>query len=339
MEKYKNATGILTYRNPPIFAWFISPLGSVSYNKAFGIFTFLNILFLYISLILLWKLELITNSKELYLAITFLPLAHSVFIGQLTIFIFLAFILSMYLIKSGNPLLAGFIGSLSLVKFQRFILNASLSIVLKDKLKYLIGATIGVLLYVILNIVVYQSFIEGFSRFILKTEGYEYGTELSSSYSIQSIIQIMSPNLNQAQNFAITTVISLIGLLSVNLYILKLSRAHLHPRMGMETVVLIYTSLLFGIHTLPSDYLITLVPLLYFKRIGYNKLAFLTFILPWLGFVPGTAWIVTLSSLAIIIYTLSLLKNSEENFFDQTSITQQKTHPLEDQTNIRPKHK
>ncbi len=293
--------GLLAYRNPPLLAYLLAPLSNLDFDYAYVSFISLTLLSFCIFCYMLYKKGFLQSNSDILTLFLYLPVIHSIMIGQVAPILLLCVASSVFLIQKGRYRLAGFIMTSLLFKPQRFLLGLIFLLFVKNKSQYAQGLLIGFVMFAFLNVLIDPSLIYKMPQFLVATQNMSNGTDLADSYSIQSIVKFIFPAINDTENLKITIFVSILGLVSYTAYILKKGVKNIEE--GIISAIPI--SLLLGVHTMPADYVLVALPLIMLKKWGERVVLLILICTPWLGFIKHTSWLIVVIHGAVLIAVLA----------------------------------
>ena len=177
----------LPFFAPPFAALLFVPLSFLPYLPSLLVFALLNLALLVLAVILMrpYLRALSTRWRPLpaLLFLTFLPVALTLVMGQLSILLLLLDCVTFALLESGSPFLAGLIFSISLVKFQT-ALPVALLFLLWRRWRFTAGFLSGAALLTALSVwILGLHGIVPYLRFITRMSALA-GTQLQSAVGV-----------------------------------------------------------------------------------------------------------------------------------------------------------
>jgi len=255
----KNLTGVLAFRNTPMFAYFFVPFTFLNYEYAYKLMLTINVIVIGLCAYLIkifWQIE-----TKLWVILTaalvlFIPVWATISSGQITTFVVLPVILGIHKILQSKYKKAGTLLGLTFLKPHFMIIIPLIAATLiKDKKakEFIFGAGTVVFAFVILNTVILgPAFITKYPRYMFESEIMAYGNDVSRYFNLMPIL------INFANQ---TSAHIMLGIINGTIYFWIL---YTLTKKGFRTnaynVIAILTPLI-NMHSMGTDTLIHLVPL------------------------------------------------------------------------------
>ncbi|MBU0570059.1 DUF2029 domain-containing protein, partial [Patescibacteria group bacterium] len=187
----------------------------------------------------------------------FLPVYHTLWTGQLSIFLALILLLLFMNLESDNALRSGLISFLMLIKLQYLILLPFLLLLTGNKKRFMLGLILSsiVLLFLSVYISGWHS-LWGYPQFLLQTEKVGFGSNLSGMLTFHVAITDLSLLSNSLTGF------SFVGNAVVYFATLVIfTKRYKEVGLRKSFVSAVLFSIVFSVHSWPHDLTLLLVPI------------------------------------------------------------------------------
>lgn len=251
-------TGLLPFVNPPIIALFFIPLSFFPLLYAYKIY--IIILFLVMVFISGVVSKIFSNLREsfwLILPFIFYPSFGAVFVGQLSPFLVLCFLLIYLYLTKTNESIVGILAGLLLLKVQYIILVPYLFLLVKDKrlfIKYFLSSML--ILVTISSLLSGWKIWDNYFITIYFAQNPEYGTRVWNMFTLHSSLSQIKP-FSSLSYIELALINLLFYLISLGIFI-KLSRFIPLDRLFAIAVIL---TLVFCMHGVNYDLSLLLLPI------------------------------------------------------------------------------
>jgi hypothetical protein len=193
---------------------------------------------------------------------------------------------------------AGILTSLLIIKPQ-YLLFAPFSLfAAKSKKSYSAGFIVGVLVFILLNLVIVKNLQVFFDypKFVLLTENPDFGSRPYQLFTFFGLIKQIFPSINSA-----TAILSNLLVYIVVLYFIFKGKIERKP--GDIITIGILTTTLFSVHALAHDLMVFLLPIYVFSLARTDKY----FIYSGLIFIAAGIFTLAPTSIITIVLTTAIL--------------------------------
>lgn len=250
-------TPYLYYLNLPLVATAYIPYTHLNVITSYKIHAVISVFLISVSLLLLIR-EIPIKLRDMALVGFFIPIYGSIYYGQVSPLIFFILVLIFLALRKESHLLAGFLSGLLVIKFQYLLLFPYIFIIVKRKREYLITFAITLLVYMLANTALYGGDLFAdlyFALFYSKTGGYGNGY----FYNLMSLHKYVNTTI-----LLISTVILYIT--SILMFVKNKTNLALEQLFSSAVIF----SLGLNIHTMYTDLLFLLIPLVFFLTLNKN---------------------------------------------------------------------
>lgn len=143
-------SSVMTYAYPPFVAFFLLPFAKIPYEMSRCLFFLMSVLFSFGSIPLFFSHRACEQRRDmtkfaLMAALLFFPNYYSFYMGQINSFVFFCCVLALFLIRKGNPFMAGFCVALA-SSIKIFPLILLLFFLVKKQYRAVLGIFLGLVL-------------------------------------------------------------------------------------------------------------------------------------------------------------------------------------------------
>lgn len=248
--------GLLPFRYLPFVGVFFLPFTFFNLILGFKLFATFNLFLVILFILLSAKFFKNINQHKIWLLVPliFIPVFHTISLGQTSLILTLSLLLIYQSIKSKKPFTAGLLCGLLLFKPQYLTILPFLFLLTNNKQRFIFGILLSFL--ALLSISIWTSGLDTLLKYpslVLSTETPFYGARAHQMFSLNTLLSSPALSLSPFKIFIINGLLYLFFLL---IFIKRHKSVSFDQSFASATIF----SLLFAIHVLSQDLVLLLVP-------------------------------------------------------------------------------